>query len=208
MAPLAALKAGGSLERTAPCSRAARQQSRLLIIPSPSATRRHLLAPLRVAAPEAAATAGASGASAAAPAPRGPSGPSQPASILKISPQLLATGGLDPSTQPPEARASFSGLLTNYFLPVNLDYPGLRILNIDPPVIAVQNFLTAEECDALRSAASGSGRMSRSQVQCPQLFTHTANAPRRLLSLQRSLQDKSSVYMYRVWYVAGGVACD
>ncbi|KAG2489961.1 hypothetical protein HYH03_011591 [Edaphochlamys debaryana] len=97
--------------------------------------------------------------------PQQPAKPKQwvpPRDILKISPALLATGGLDPSKDGPQAKASFDAHLSGMFMPVNLDYPGLRILNIDPPVIAVEELLSEAECDAIMDAAQASGLMKQS----------------------------------------------
>lgn len=55
-------------------------------------------------------------------------------------------------------------MLSKGFLPVNLALPGLRVQNIDPPVLTVDNFLPAGVCDALREAAEASGRMKQSKV--------------------------------------------
>jgi prolyl 4-hydroxylase len=84
--------------------------------------------------------------------------------MLKLSPEVLAAGGVDVAKEPPQARESLAGFLRSNFVPVNLSYPGLRMQNIDPPVITVDNFLTAEQCDALVAAARGSNRMAKSAV--------------------------------------------
>ncbi len=41
---------------------------------------------------------------------------------------------------------------------------GMRVLNIDPPILTVRSFLTPEQCDALKRGAESSGRMERSAV--------------------------------------------
>ncbi|EFJ42400.1 hypothetical protein VOLCADRAFT_107241 [Volvox carteri f. nagariensis] len=87
-----------------------------------------------------------------------------PNGILKINPALLQAGGLDVSREGPQARASFEGHLSSLFLPVNLDHPGLRVLNIDPPVITVEGFLSAPECDGIVRSAADSGLMKQSGV--------------------------------------------
>jgi collagen type III alpha len=55
-------------------------------------------------------------------------------------------------------------MLAKGFLPVNLNQPGLRVQNIDPPVLTVEQFLPDEVCDALREAAKASGKMKVSGV--------------------------------------------
>ncbi|GIL52405.1 hypothetical protein Vafri_8289 [Volvox africanus] len=85
-----------------------------------------------------------------------------PSGILKINPALLQAGGLDVSREGPQARASFEGHLTSLFVPVNLDHPGLRVLNIDPPVITVDGFMDPHECDDIIRTATESGLMRQS----------------------------------------------
>jgi hypothetical protein len=58
----------------------------------------------------------------------------------------------------------FAEMLAKGFLPVNLNQPGLRVQNIDPPVLTVEQFLPDEVCDALREAAKSSGKMKVSGV--------------------------------------------
>ncbi|KAG2426452.1 hypothetical protein HXX76_011683 [Chlamydomonas incerta] len=87
-----------------------------------------------------------------------------PNGILKISPELLSTGGLEVGREVPAAKASFDGHLSGLFMPVNLDHPGLKVLNIDPPVITVDDFMSAAECDAVVAAATASGLMKQSGV--------------------------------------------
>jgi collagen type III alpha len=55
-------------------------------------------------------------------------------------------------------------MLSKGFLPVNLNLPGLRVQNIDPPVLTVEQFIPDEVCDALREAAKASGKMKTSGV--------------------------------------------
>lgn len=43
----------------------------------------------------------------------------------------------------------------NSFPPLSLPAPCHRVLNVDPPVISVQGFLTHDECDAITKAAEG-----------------------------------------------------
>ncbi|PNH12222.1 hypothetical protein TSOC_000837 [Tetrabaena socialis] len=76
-----------------------------------------------------------------------------PNALLKINPALLP-GGLDVSKEGPQAKASLDGHLSSLFLPVNLEHPGLRVLNIDPPVITVDDFLSAAECDDIVAGLS------------------------------------------------------
>ncbi|KAL6754898.1 hypothetical protein V8C86DRAFT_274334 [Haematococcus lacustris] len=48
------------------------------------------------------------------------------------------------------------------FLPLRLDHPGLRLLNMEPPVFTVTDFVPQAVCQKLMAAATASGRMQRS----------------------------------------------
>ena len=70
---------------------------------------------------------------------------------------------MDISAQPGMA-GGFGDLTEHDFLRVNTEVPGLRVLNIDPPVVTVDDFLTGDECDDLIAAAGASGDMKVSAV--------------------------------------------
>lgn len=55
--------------------------------------------------------------------------------LVKLPPEIVATGGLDPSMDNPDNVNTFGQMLGTAFLPVNMHYPGLRVQNIDPPVL-------------------------------------------------------------------------
>lgn len=81
----------------------------------------------------------------------------QAASTLsKLPPHTLGAGGLDPATQSAQNQQAYLGSLAERFLPVDLGYPGVRVLNVDPPVFAIANFIrSSAECDALADLALG-----------------------------------------------------
>ena len=83
--------------------------------------------------------------------------------VTPVPPEALVDGGMSLADQPGMA-AGFGDLTEHDFLRVNTDTPGLRVLHIDPPVLTVDDFLTAEECDALVAAARESGEMKTSEV--------------------------------------------
>ena len=72
-------------------------------------------------------------------------------------------GGMPLADQPGMAQG-FGDLTAHDFLRVAVDAPGVRVLNIDPPVLTVDDFLTHDECDALVDAARASGEMKVSAV--------------------------------------------
>ena len=84
--------------------------------------------------------------------------------ILRLSPEQLATGGIDPGAEPPEGMRAFGEMMRAEFMAVDLQSPDLRVLNVDPPVLAVRDFLSAEECDALVDAARVSDELRQSAV--------------------------------------------
>lgn len=82
----------------------------------------------------------------------------QAASTLsKLPPHTLGDGGLDPSTQSPQNQQAYLGSLAERFLPVDLSYRGVRVLNVDPPIFAVPDFIPSAECDALATLAVDEG---------------------------------------------------
>ena len=83
--------------------------------------------------------------------------------VTPVPPEVLADGGMSLAEQPGMA-AGFGDLTEHDFLRVNTDVPGLKVLHIDPPVVTVEGFLTADECDALIHAARDSGEMRTSEI--------------------------------------------
>ena len=63
-----------------------------------------------------------------------------------------------------------SGLLAPpVHLPLNPDFPGLRLVHADPPIYLVDHFLSDEECDAL--VAFARPRLERSQARTQQVVS-------------------------------------
>ena len=78
----------------------------------------------------------------------------------------LQTVALPPELQAEGAAAADASLydrpglsmhLQQRFLPVDLDFPGLRVRHLDPPVLTVERFFTPEECSELTALAQDSG---------------------------------------------------
>jgi len=85
--------------------------------------------------------------------------------LSKILPEQLLAGGVLLKDAPEEWRQSFTGFLGFEFMTLRTrDMPGLRVLNIDPPVFTVDDFLSASECDALTTAAEASGGLAVSAI--------------------------------------------
>ena len=51
-------------------------------------------------------------------------------------------------------RQSFYGFRIRVHARRTRDMPGLRVLNIDPPIFTVDDFLSASECDELTAAGA------------------------------------------------------
>ncbi|EEH51001.1 LOW QUALITY PROTEIN: uncharacterized protein MICPUCDRAFT_67752 [Micromonas pusilla CCMP1545] len=79
------------------------------------------------------------------------------ATVTPVPPEVAAAGGMLLADQPGMA-AGFGELTAHDFLRVNVDVPNLKVLCVDPPVCVVEDFLTAEQCDALVDAAGRAGR--------------------------------------------------
>lgn len=73
-------------------------------------------------------------------------------------------------------KKAYAALLSDKYMPVDLDYPGLKILHFDPPVIIIEDFFTPEECTAMIDAALNTGKMARSKVGAGNATTNTATA--------------------------------
>ena len=95
------------------------------------------------------------------PPPAGERPATQAASTLsKLPPHVLDQGGLDPATQSAQNQQAYLGSLAERFLPVDLSTAGMRVLNVDPPVFAVPDFVAAAEADALAALAADSAASS------------------------------------------------
>ena len=71
-------------------------------------------------------------------------------------------------------------------MPMNLDYPGLNILHVDPPIFSIDDFLTREECEGIIQAAGG---IPKSTLKCQ---THTSWIAKSLVCLGWSLRHAKS----------------
>ncbi|GLI68286.1 hypothetical protein VaNZ11_012646 [Volvox africanus] len=88
----------------------------------------------------------------------------------------VAAGGLRPEELPMEVLSEVESLLARDFMAVDLRWPGLRLLHLDPPVITVDNFLTGEQCDQIVQQAELSGRMQASRIGASNVSSLYGNA--------------------------------
>ena len=56
------------------------------------------------------------------------------------------------------ARDALAQTLTQEYVPVQLDHPGLRLLHSDPPIFAIDDFLSTQHCQAFIDTAVNSGK--------------------------------------------------
>ncbi len=54
-------------------------------------------------------------------------------------------------------REALAATLAQNFMPVNLDHPGLELLHQDPPIFAVHDFLSPEQCAEFMESAAATG---------------------------------------------------
>jgi hypothetical protein len=78
--------------------------------------------------------------------------------LQPITPEELEAGGV-PIAAPEHATraAELAARLAADYIPVQLDSPAVRVLSWEPPVLAVEGFLSQEECVGLIEGALASG---------------------------------------------------
>lgn len=78
-------------------------------------------------------------------------------SFERIPAKWLSQGGIPASDTSAYDRQAFVAKLAEKFIPIDLDYPGLRIVNFDPAIFTVDGFMTPEECTSWQQHAVASG---------------------------------------------------
>eukprot|EP00879_Flechtneria_rotunda_P017190 GHRR01018004.1.p1 GENE.GHRR01018004.1~~GHRR01018004.1.p1 ORF type:complete len:472 (+),score=146.34 GHRR01018004.1:264-1679(+) len=84
--------------------------------------------------------------------------------IERISARWLSQGGISASDTTGYDRTALLRKLADKFMPINLDYPGLHIVNFDPAIFTVEGFMSAEECSSWRQEAENSGCLQQSRI--------------------------------------------
>lgn len=88
--------------------------------------------------------------------------------ITPVDPQFLVEhpikkipkghkNGIRPSELSLSGRKTYEKILQQKYMPVDLNMPGAKILNFDPPIITFDNFWNEEECNAMIECAKASG---------------------------------------------------
>ncbi|CAG9462852.1 unnamed protein product [Pedinophyceae sp. YPF-701] len=83
---------------------------------------------------------------------------------VPLPPEAVEAGGLPVADASPADRQHLAASLAEDFLPLDLDIPGMKVLNLDPFIAVVEDFLPPEDCDALLRAAKNSGEMKPSRA--------------------------------------------
>jgi len=94
--------------------------------------------------------------------PNVPPPSSGPSTIVRINPEVLAAGGLPVASQPKAGRDGFGNSVATQFLPINMEFENLSVLNLDPPIFSIKNFISEEDCDVMVQAAQISKKMEKS----------------------------------------------
>jgi hypothetical protein len=81
--------------------------------------------------------------------------PSDP--VHRIPALWLKQGGIPASDAAAYDRPAFLERLATKFIPIDLDFPGVRIVNFDPAILTIEGFMTPEECEQWQQAALDSG---------------------------------------------------
>eukprot|EP00887_Chlorella_sp_A99_P006966 scaffold2.g6966.t1 len=87
--------------------------------------------------------------------------------LRPIPAAYLVVGGLPAADASLYDRPAFEAQMAERFLPVDLDTPGLRIMNFDPPIFVLPDFFSEKQCDDAVAAALESGTLVPSKVEAP-----------------------------------------
>jgi len=63
------------------------------------------------------------------------------------------------------------------YIDIDISFPGLRVLHVDPPVFIVEDFMTAQQCDELTAMAAGSGLMVQRSAVGSDNLASSLNSP-------------------------------
>jgi hypothetical protein len=81
--------------------------------------------------------------------------PSDP--VHRIPARWLKQGGIPAADAAAYDRPAFTEKLATKFIPIDLDFPGVRIVNFDPAIFTIEGLMTPQECEQWQQAAVDSG---------------------------------------------------
>ncbi|KAG2484297.1 hypothetical protein HYH03_016843 [Edaphochlamys debaryana] len=119
------------------------------------------------AAAAAAASPAAAAAATAAPMARGKLPlPAGLPPVRPLPPGLAAdpAAGVPVAELPADLVSELDAVLRERHMALDLSYPGLRVIHLDPPVVAVEGFFDHGDCDRMIKAGEASGQMKASLV--------------------------------------------
>lgn len=77
----------------------------------------------------------------------------------RIPAKWLHQGGIPAADATAYDRQALVAKLAEKFVPIDLDYPGLRIVNFDPAIFTIEGFMRPEECSSWQQHALESGEL-------------------------------------------------
>lgn len=79
-------------------------------------------------------------------------------------PQKYSMGGIPANDGSVYDKTDLKKKLAERYMPIDTEYPGLHILNMEPPVFLVKNFFTSDECKHMIDSGVGTGKLQQSKV--------------------------------------------
>ena len=80
-------------------------------------------------------------------------------------PKQHAQHGIPAAEQELYDCAALEHSLQQDYVSVNLQHPGMTVQCLEPPVLTVNNFMTAEECHQLAQASEATGKAANIQLR-------------------------------------------
>lgn len=86
-------------------------------------------------------------------------------------PEQHAQQGIPASQHELYDHSAFQNSLEQDYVPVDLQHPGMTVQCLEPPVLTINNFMTADECHQLAQAAEATGKAALT-ISCYSLLRH------------------------------------
>jgi hypothetical protein len=81
--------------------------------------------------------------------------------VHRIPGRWIKQGGIPAADAAAYDRPAFTEKLATKFIPIDLDYPGVRIVNFDPAIFTIEGLMTPQECEQWQQAALDSGVLAQ-----------------------------------------------
>lgn len=99
--------------------------------------------------------------------------------VDRIPAKWLSQGGIPASDSSAYDRQAFIAQLAEKFIPIDLNFPGLCIMNFDPAIFTVEGFMTPEECSSWQQHALESGMTATFTLVTMRSQSHEQIVPTR-----------------------------